>query len=83
MARRSSRSFTEADKAELLKSIGECRNACVAAITRAPISGEVYRRTSKLMEAIDDVAEELTGKREHFHVQPSTRGLHFGPDEAD
>jgi hypothetical protein len=66
--RRSYRSFEPSDKAELLTALEPCRKACIHAITKAPIDSEVYRRTSKLIDAIDDVAQELTGSREYFHL---------------
>ena len=35
-------------------------------LRRAPCTGDVYARTSALIEAIDNVAELLTGDREYF-----------------
>jgi hypothetical protein len=73
--RRSSRSFELGDKAELLSALEPCRKACIRAMTKAPIDLEVYRLTSKLVDVIDDVAEELTGSREYFHMP-----IHKAPD---
>ena len=43
---------------------------------RAPCTGDVYARTSALVDAIDGVAEALTGDRQHFWLEPSTNA-HF------
>ncbi|BDC50650.1 hypothetical protein F183_A29660 [Bryobacterales bacterium F-183] len=61
------RVFDDGDGRVLLAAVGVCRTACVAACTKAPIGGAVYRATSALMDAIDELAEVLTGDRAHFH----------------
>src|SRR4051794_3177192 len=64
------RHFSENDSDRLLAAIGECRRACIAANTKAPIGGPVYRAGARLMEEIDLVAEVLTGDRRHFWMRP-------------
>lgn len=77
MARRSTRHFGAADRQTLLTAIGECRKACVEALAVEPIGAPLHDRTVAVMQAIDNLAELLTGDREHFwtkpHTIPSTR----------
>ena len=69
------RYFGPNDAGALLEAIGACRRACVAASTVAPIGGPIYRAANRLMEAIDLVAEVLTGNRRNFWLKPhSTPG---------
>jgi hypothetical protein len=74
--RRTKRYWTEMDRDALLAAVASCRDACVRAITRAPNKSDVYEATSRLMDAIDDVACVLTGDRTHFHLKP-----HSAPGE--
>lgn len=69
MARRRQRYFGDVEKQALLQAIGECRAACIKAQTAAPINEPIYRATDVLMDAIDSLAEVLTGDREHFHLK--------------
>lgn len=64
------RVFHELQKQALLKAVGECRRACITASSAAPIGGDVYNATHALVESIDDLAQILTGSREHFHLKP-------------
>jgi hypothetical protein len=64
------RHFSENDSAALLTAIGECRRACVAANSKAPVAGPIYRAAARLMDEIDLVAEVLTGDRRHFWLRP-------------
>ena len=74
--RRSGRYFDESDTAALLTAIGSCREACIVAMTKAPIGGTAYQATHKLVDAIDATAAALTGNREYFRLP-----LHkAGPD---
>jgi hypothetical protein len=68
------RHFFESDGAALLAAIGACRNACIEALRKAPPTDEIAQRTRALTGAIDDVAEILTGSRDHFWLKP-----HGGP----
>ena len=67
--RRTQRYFLESDRAALLQAIGTCRDACIKAESAAPIGGDIYNRTSSLIESIDAVAEVLTGDKTHFHTK--------------
>jgi hypothetical protein len=64
--------FSETDRQALLTAIEQCRNASIDALRRVPCTGNVYSRTSALVDAIDGVAEVLTGNRQHFWLEPST-----------
>jgi len=66
------RHFGENDSAILLAAIGECRRACIAAISKAPIGGPIYRAATRLIEEIDLMAEALAGDRRRFWLKPSS-----------
>jgi hypothetical protein len=72
------------DRDALIAAFGLCRTACIRAGTAAPINEPIYRATGKLMTAIDDMAEILTGDRTHFSrqghtVKPATHGRNVKP----
>ncbi len=69
MARRS-RHFDSIDVQPLLEALEVARRGCVQAGRKAPIQGEVYQSVQKVMDAIDEAALVLTGKRDHFWLQP-------------
>ena len=66
--RRSQRFLSEEDKQTFLAKAGELRRSCIEMQTRGPINDPFYASVSKLMEAIDGVAEVVTGRRNHFHT---------------
>jgi hypothetical protein len=74
MTRRSPRVSGITQQNTLLHAMEACRQACVQAVTAAPIGGPAYVATGRLMGAIDDMAEVLTGDRRHFHGKPHTAG---------
>ena len=65
--RRSKRFLSEEDKQTFLAKAGELRTSCVGMQTRGPINDPLYASISKLMDAIDGVAEVVTGRRDHFN----------------
>ena len=65
------RHFSANDSALLLAAIGECRRACIAGSSKAPV-GPIYRAATRLIEEIDLMAEALTGDRRHFWLKPSS-----------
>jgi hypothetical protein len=67
---RHKRHFSENDANALLEAIGECRRACVTALTKAEIGGPVYRGATRLTSEINIMAEVLTGNRNHFQLRP-------------
>ncbi|KQQ31518.1 hypothetical protein ASF53_02120 [Methylobacterium sp. Leaf123] len=66
--RRSKRFLSEEDKLSFLAKAGELRTSCVGMQARGPINDPFYASVSKLMEAIDGVAEVVTCRREHFYT---------------
>ncbi len=72
---RRKRLFTPMDADRLLAALRECRRACIAAQTAAPIASPVYRGAGRLMDEIDILAETLTGDRRHFHDKPHRTAL--------
>ncbi len=64
------RRFDSTDAQQLLEAIDVARHACVQAGHKAPIRGEVYQTVQKVMDAIDEAAFVLTGKRDHFWLKP-------------
>jgi hypothetical protein len=70
MVAKKKRIFTDMDARMFLSAIGACRVACIDVHRRAAPTTEVYRRASVLLETIDDVAELLTGDRQHFWLKP-------------
>ncbi len=69
MAGRSRRHFDEADAKVLLEALEAARRACVQAGRKAPIRGDVYLTAEKVIDAIDDAALVLTGRRDHFWLR--------------
>jgi hypothetical protein len=47
------RHFSANDSAIMLAAIGECRRACIAASSKAPVGGPIYRAATRLIEEID------------------------------
>jgi hypothetical protein len=80
--RRSQRHFGDGEAAVLLDAIRACRSACRQAQAQAPIGSPVYVEAGRLMDAIDGVAEVLTGRRDalwgrvagHIPVHPRDTG---------
>ena len=66
MVRRSRRMATESDKRRLLAAIGVCRQVCVSVLAKVPIGSSLYLEATELIERIDDLAELLAGRRDHF-----------------
>lgn len=73
MARR--RVFGQGEEARLLDEARVWRARCVEVLGRAPVGGPLYRSVSGVLDAIDGVAEVITGSRGHFHMKaPTTPG---------
>ena len=53
----------------LLEGLEAARRVCVQAGCKAPIRGDAYIAAEKVIEAIDDVALVLTGRRDHFWLK--------------
>ena len=48
---------------------GACCRFCVQANWKTPIRGDVYLSVEKVMDAIDDAALTLTGRKDHFWLK--------------
>jgi len=51
------------------KALEASHRACIQAGRKAPIPGDVYMATEKFIDAIDDAARVLTGRRDHFWLK--------------
>lgn len=67
------RIFGDAERARLVKALGECRKVCTDEARHMPLSegekGAVYRANTAFLNAVDDYVEVLTGNREHFWMK--------------
>ncbi|MEE7461059.1 hypothetical protein MFUR16E_06740 [Methylobacterium fujisawaense] len=70
MARR--RVFVPAEEVAFLEEVRRWRLQCVLVLTRAKPQGPLYNATSRMIEAIDDVAEVVTGDRRTFYQRDAT-----------
>jgi len=66
MNRRSTRYFSDLDRAEFLNELKDFREACIKVCTKAPIGSDAYRSADKLIEEILNAGEKLTGDRNYF-----------------
>jgi hypothetical protein len=60
------RSFTPGEAARLLEALGQSRAQLTAAMGKLPIRGPEYLAAESVMDAIDGLAEVLTGSRQYF-----------------
>ena len=68
------------EQTAFLREAGEWRRRCVAVLARAPIQGPIYVAASGIMDAIDRLAQAVTGRRDHFHLRsPRTPGPDLDP----
>jgi hypothetical protein len=54
--------FVRAEEVAFLEEVRRWRQQCVLVLTRAKPQGPLYNATLKVIEAIDDVAEVVTGR---------------------
>jgi len=67
--------FVRCEEVAFLEEAARRRQQCIQALTRAKPQGQLYKDTSKIVDAIDDVAEVVTRDRKRFHQQsPRTPG---------
>ena len=66
------RVLVRAEEVALLEEVRRWRQQCVLVLTRAKPQGPLYNATSKVIEALDDVAEVVTGDRQTFYQRDAT-----------
>ena len=64
--------FVRAEEVAFLEEVRRWRQQCVLVLTRAKPQGPLYNATSKVIDAIDDVAEVVTGDRRAFYQRDAT-----------
>lgn len=70
MSRRSRRGFINTQ--EVLEKLSFGRAGAVQVMRSAKIGSPQYRTAMHLSEAVDDIAEKLTGDRTHLHDKPAS-----------
>jgi hypothetical protein len=73
MSRARRPSFSPSDQEALLKVLGEVRHRALLCGSAAGYGSPRHELTARLSDAIDDVAADLTGDREHFWDKGSAR----------
>ncbi|TCZ61092.1 hypothetical protein [Roseicella aquatilis] len=63
-----------------LEAAEACRRAAMDVMRQAPIGGPVYQAASAVMDALDGLAEALTGDRERFWAKPHSTTPHSAPN---
>lgn len=63
------RIYVGAEALDLLDRAEGWRKECVRVLSRAPINHPYYRSISEIMDAIDGLAEAVTGDRARFHAK--------------
>ena len=67
MTRRTTRGVIK--KSEVLAKLEVGRRGAVQVRTEAKINSDEYQGAGTVMDAIDNMAEKLTGDRSHFHAK--------------
>ena len=69
------RIFVGPEQRDFLERAEGWRKECIRVLSRAPINSPVYVAASGIVDAIDGLAEAVTGDRRHFHLTaPTTPG---------
>lgn len=69
MGRHTKRHIDQMTLDRMLGKVGECRQAAIDVITKAPIYGDHYKAAGRLKDALDDMAGHLTGDRGFFGLK--------------
>lgn len=64
--------FVRAEEVAFLEEIRRWRQHSVLVFTRAKPQSPLFNATSTVIEAIDDIAEVVTGDRQTFHQRDAT-----------
>jgi hypothetical protein len=72
--------FVRAEEVAFLEEAGCWRKQCINVLRRATPQGPLYKAVEQVVDAIDGVAEVVTGDRKRFHqVSPRTPGPDLPP----
>ncbi len=72
--------FLRAEEVAFLKEAQRWRQQCILVLTRAKPQGPLYKADEKILDAIDGLAEVMTGDRQRFHQEsPRTPGPDLPP----
>jgi hypothetical protein len=72
--------FVRADEVAFLEEARRWRQQCILVLTRAKPQGPLYKATEEILDAIDGLAETVTGDRQRLHQQsPRTPGPELPP----
>lgn len=72
--------FPRCEEVALLEDAALWRRQCIDALTRAKPQGPLYKSVSEIVDAIDGLAEVVTGDRRRFHqASPRTPGPDLPP----
>ena len=72
MVQRFKRSHTIQNAPEVLASLARCRATMNDVCLHVTAFGPAYIAASKVIDAIDGMAEQITGDKEHFHLKISS-----------
>ncbi|MEW2914112.1 hypothetical protein [Leisingera sp. JC11] len=80
MSQRTKRGFFK--KEEALEKLWAGRRGATQVQTDARINSSEYRAAGRVMEAIDDLAEALTGDPRYFHLNPAPAPISEGQSKC-
>ena len=69
LSQRTKRRFVKVD--QVLEKLAVGRRGAIQVSTEAKIASPEYRAAQSALNAIDNLAEVLTGDQEHFHLKPA------------
>jgi hypothetical protein len=72
--------FVRVEEVAFLEEAARWRQQCILVLTRAKPQGPLYKATEGILDAIDGLAEVVTGDRQRLHQQsPRTPGPDLPP----
>jgi len=72
--------FVRCEEVAFLEEAARWRRQCIDVLTRAKPQGPLYKATAEIVDAIDGLAEVVTGDRKRFHQEsPRTPGPDLPP----
>jgi hypothetical protein len=64
--------FVRAEEVAFLEEAARLRRTCINVLTRAKPQGPLYKATECIVDAIDGLAEVVTGDRRRFYQRDAT-----------